>query len=198
MEHRGGLVSSKPIKICGSLTFFSFLLAVILLNHNMLASYRTQSELKPTGTECVYSISAHVLSCSLNATHQSGPITVGPENVTSGTGVCRDNPECIGRKFKRVGPIEPGKYRINHDTRAGGAERFRLEPVPPVPGWRVWLPGWMPGALRGGFMLGLGDLVTHGCIMVLRQDSKVSAQYKKVQELLAPQSTARNELLVVR
>jgi hypothetical protein len=188
---------SNSIKACGLLTFLSFSLSLILLNHNMLASSSTVSEIDPAGNECLYSISAHVLQCTSNRSRQTEPIMVGPENVTSGTGACRDNPQCVGRKYKKMGPIEPGKYRVNRDTRVGGAERFRLEPIPPVAGWRVRLPSWMPGSLRGGFLLGVGDLITHGCIMVLKEDRKASAQYEKLQQLLEAQPTASSELVVV-
>jgi hypothetical protein len=197
MGHRASRACSNSIKVCGLLTLLSFSLSLILLNHNMLASYSTGSEIDPAGTKCLYSISAHVLRCTSNGSRQTEPIMVGPENVTSGTGACRDNPQCVGRKYKKMGPIEPGKYKINRDPRVGGAERFRLEPIPPLPGWRVRLPSWMPGSLRGGFLLGIGDLVTHGCIMVLEEDSKASAQYKKLQQELEAQPTASNELVVV-
>jgi len=125
------------------------------------------------------------------------PIIVGPESVFSGAGGCRDNAQCMGRKFKKMGPIEPGKYRMNRDTRVGGEGRLRLEPIPPHPGWRVWLPGWMPGSLRGGFLLGIGGL-SHGCIVVIKEDSKASAQYRRMLQLLEEQPIASNELVVVR
>jgi len=197
MGHHASRACSNSIKVCGLLTLLSFSLSLILLNHNMLASSSAASEIDPAGTGCLYRISAHVLQCMSDGSRQSVPIIVGPENVTSGRGRCRDNPECVGRKYKYMGPIEPGKYRMNRDTRVGGAERFRLEPMPPRPGWRVRLPSWMPGSLRGGFLLGLGNLVSHGCIMVQKEDSKASAQYKKMLQLLEAQPTASNELVVV-
>jgi hypothetical protein len=196
MGHRAGRACSNSVKFCGFLTLLSFSLSLILLNHIMLRSSPTSREIDPTGTECLYSISAHVLQCASNRSPQAVPIIVGPENVTSGAGGCTNNPQCVGRKYKKMGPVEPGKYRMNRDTRAGGAERVRLEPIPPHPGWRVWLPGWVPGSLRGGFLLGVGNL-THGCIVVLKGDSKASAQYQKMLELLQEQPTATHELVVV-
>jgi hypothetical protein len=188
---------SNSGKIWGVLTILCFSAGFLLLNHNMIASYPTARDPDRAGIDCLYSISAHVLRCTLNGSRQTEPLIVGPDNVTSGTGVCRDNPQCVGRKYKQTGPIEPGRYRINPDTRTGGKEIFRLEPVPPVPGWRVWLPGWMPGALRGGFLLGPGSLITHGCIMVRKIDRTASAQYKKLEELLNSQPGAGNTLEVL-
>jgi hypothetical protein len=198
MAHRAVAGYSKSAKTFGVLSLLTFSLSMILLNHNQFASYFATREIDPPGTNCFYSISAHVLQCTSEGTGQKTPIVVGPQNVTSGIGSCRDNPGCVGRKYRQMGPIEPGEYRIRLDTREGGEDRFRLEPVPPVPGWRVWLPAWMPGALRGGFLLGIGSLTTHGCIMVLEADSTASAQYRKLQHSLLARSTASNKLVVVR
>ena len=198
MAHRAVPGDSKSAKTFGVLSLLTFSLSMILLNHNLFASYFAKREIEPPGTNCFYSISAHVLQCTSEGTGQKTPIVVGPQDVTSGIGSCRDNPGCVGRKYKKMGPIEPGEYRIRLDTREGGEERFRLEPEPPVPGWRVWLPGWMPGSLRGGFLLGMGSLTTHGCIMVLEADGTANAQYRKLQSLLLARSTASNKLVVVR
>jgi hypothetical protein len=198
MGHRVIPGHSKSVKIFGVLSLLTFSMSMILLNHNQFASYFAAREAEPIGTNCLYSIAAHVLQCTAEGTGQKTPVVVGPRNVTSGIGTCRDNPGCVGRKYKKMGPIEPGEYRIRLDTREGGDGRFRLEPVPPVPGWRVWLPGWMPGALRGGFLLGMGSLTTHGCIMVLEADSTAYEQYRNLQNILLAQSTATNKLVVVR
>ncbi len=196
MWHRTSTACPNSVKICASLTFLSFSLSMVLLNHNMLASSLTASDMDPAGTECLYSISLHLLQCTSNSSRQTVPIIVGPENVTSGVGGCRDNPQCVGRKYKWVGPIEPGKYRMSRDTRAEGAERLRLEPIPPRPGWRVRLPSWMPGSLRGGFLLTFGTY-THGCIIVRKEDDKARAQYEKVLQMLEAESHAGNHLLVM-
>jgi hypothetical protein len=188
----------KSAKLFGVLSLLTFSLAVILLNHNQFASYFAAREVEAPGFNCSYSVSGHLLQCTSPGTEEKTPIVVGPQNVTSGVGSCRDNPGCEGRKYKKMGPIEPGEYKIRLDTREGGEERFRLEPDPPVPGWRVWLPGWMPGSLRGGFLFGMGTLTTHGCIMVLDEDSVAHAQYRKLQQLLLSASTASNKLVVVR
>lgn len=187
---------SNSIKLYGLLSLVSFSVALILLNRNMLASSPIQSETGPLAAECVYSISSHVLQCRSTSSSQTGPITVGPQSVTSGSGDCRDNPQCVGRKYKKLGPVEPGKYKMNPDTHVGGAERVRLEPIPPRAGWRVWLPSWMPGSLRGGFLMGIGTS-THGCIVVLKEDDKASAQYKRMLQLLDGQPSGINELVVI-
>jgi len=135
------------------------------------------------GARCLYSISAHRLECSSSVNHQMPPVIVGPENVASGDGTCKDNPQCTGRKFMLKGPIEPGEYKMNPDPRPGHAGRFELEPIPPNPGWRLRLPSWMPGSLRGGFLLGLGS-ATHGCITVQKEDPTARAQYGKMLKLL--------------
>jgi hypothetical protein len=196
--HRLALASSKSLKIYALLTLLTFSLAVILLNHNMFGTSSAATEFDGAGTACAYTISAHVLSCTSKAGPSTAPVIIGPEGVTSGHGICRDNPQCEGRKYKRMGPIEPGKYRMHLDTRAGGIERVRLEPVPAPPGWRVWLPGWIPGSLRGGFLMGLGKFVSHGCIQVLQTDAEATAQYNRVYRLLEARPNAIHELVVVR
>lgn len=197
MKRRLGPASPKLIKIYGLLTFLSFSLALILLNHNLFGTSSAASEIDAAGTVCVYTISAHVLRCTSEQGRHTAPVVVGPEGVTSGHASCRDNPQCEGRKYKKMGPIEPGTYRMNRDTRAGGIERFRLEPIPPPPGWRVWLPGWIPGSLRGGFMMGIGQFVSHGCIQILDTDDKAIAQYQKMMQLLQAQPNAIHEMVVV-
>jgi hypothetical protein len=117
---------------------------------------------------------------------QMPPIIVGPESVASGEDTCKDNPQCTGREYKRKGPIEPGEYKMNPDPRPGHTARFELEPIPPNPGWRVRLPSWMPGSLRGGFLLGLGH-DTHGCITVQKDDPTAKAQYEKMRQFLQAQ-----------
>jgi hypothetical protein len=148
------------------------------------------------GAECLYSISAHTIECVSGVNRGMPPIIVGPENVASGDGTCQDNPQCTGRKYMKKGPIEPGDYKMNRDIRPGHPGRFVLEPVPANPGWRLRLPGWMPGSLRGGFLLGLGS-ATHGCITVLKEDPTARAQYGKMLQLLQAEQGS-NYLRVVR
>jgi hypothetical protein len=148
------------------------------------------------GAECSYSISAHTLECAPSVNHQMPPIIVGPGNVASGDGGCQDNPQCTGRKYTHRGPIEPGEYKMNPDARPGHPGRFVLEPIPAKPGWRLRLPSWMPGSLRGGFLLGLGS-ATHGCITVMKEDPTARAQYGQMLHLLEADQRS-NYLRVVR
>jgi hypothetical protein len=176
----------------GAMVKLRVLLARLLASH----SVATNNKVNPTGgAECLYRISAHTLKCVSNTNYQMPPIIVGPENVASGDGTCKDNPQCTGREYKRRGPIEPGEYKMNPDARRGHSERFELEPIPVNPGWRVRLPSWMPGSLRGGFLLGLGD-ATHGCITVLKEDPIAKAQYEKMLQFLQAQG-GNNYLRVV-
>lgn len=182
MRHLVSHICSKFTKLCAMLALF-------------FAGFSTASEIGPRRIECNYGISAHTLSCVSHGS-QNATIVVGPENVFSGSGSCKDNSQCQGRKYKQVGPIEPGVYRINLDTRPGHSDRFRLEPIPHHPGWRVRLPSWMPGSMRGGYLLTLGTY-THGCIVVLKTDSKAKAEYMKVLELLQTEPYGSKRLVVV-
>ncbi|PYK92349.1 MAG: hypothetical protein DME36_13825 [Verrucomicrobia bacterium] len=161
-----------------------------------LASHSVAAYDTARGAECLYSISAHTLECSSSVNHQMPPIIVGPENIASGYGTCQDNPQCTGRKYMRRGPVEPGEYKMKRDARPGHPGRFVLEPIPAKPGWRLRLPSWMPGSLRGGFLLGLGSF-THGCITVLKEDPTASAQYGKMLQLLEAEHGS-NYLRVIR
>ena len=81
--------------------------------------------------KCEYSISQHTLVCTSNYSPPVGPtyyVTVGPNNVSSGNGECKDNPKCADKQF--TGPIKPGNYKMNPDTRQGQTDRCRLEPNP--------------------------------------------------------------------
>lgn len=109
----------------------------------------------PSGlARCYYSIAAHMLNCFSN----DGGRRVSTTNVFSGRGECRDNPsnECI--RDRNDGPVPPGQYGINPDTRRGHDMWRRLEPDPPVPGWMYYA-----GLRRSGFALHLGT-VSLGCV----------------------------------
>jgi uncharacterized protein RhaS with RHS repeats len=149
--------------------------------------------------QCVYSISQHTLRCFSNFAPPVGPrrsAQVGPNNVSSGDGKCKNKPECTGTDHEGHGPIPPGEYKMNADPRKGNEGQFRLEPQPTVAGWRVWLPGWMPGAARGGFRLHLGSR-THGCINALWDDPSTRAQYQTMLDLLKSED-GNNWLLVTQ
>jgi RHS repeat-associated protein len=141
--------------------------------------------------KCEYSISQHTLVCTSNYSPPVGPtyyVTVGPNNVSSGNGDCKDNPKCADKQF--TGPIKPGNYKMNPDTRQGQTDRYRLEPQPPIPGWKVRL-----FLERGGFELHPGH-ITLGCINVLKDDPNAMQQYQQLQQLLNSQ-TGSNFLTVV-
>jgi RHS repeat-associated protein len=116
--------------------------------------------------ECVYSVSQHKLTCTSNVIPSVGPtqvVTVGPAGVHSGDpGECRDNPKCVNKWGS--GPITPGRYRMNADTRPEHAGRniYRLEPWPHRTGQGKLETLHL---IRGGFELHIGS-ITHGCINV--------------------------------
>jgi RHS repeat-associated protein len=146
----------------------------------------------PSGlAKCVYSISTHTLVCTSDYSPSVGPtqqVVVGPDNVSSGNGKCKDNPKCADRLF--TGPIKPGDYKMNPDTRPGQTDRYRLEPQPTIPGWKVTL-----GLERGGFELHPGHR-TLGCINVLKDDPNAMQQYQRLRQLLDSQ-TGSNFLHVI-
>ena len=146
------------------------------------------NEVDPSGlAECWYQISTHVLKCKSRKNMQAPPVVVGPDNVSSGNGACKDNPKCANNQFR--GPIKPGEYKMNPDTRKGQTDRYRLEPVPAVPGILVRL-----FIARGGFELHPGH-ITLGCINVLKDDPNAMNQYHQLQQLLDSE-TGSNYLLV--
>ena len=134
--------------------------------------------------ECVYSISQHTLACTSNFAPPVGPrwtVQVGPEGVHSGDpGPCRDNPQCVNNWGS--GPIQPGRYKMNPDTRPEHHDwgMYRLEPTP---------YHWWHGPLerlhlaRGGFMLHIGS-ITHGCINADKTDPLAVGAFHSMQQLL--------------
>jgi RHS repeat-associated protein len=146
------------------------------------------NEIDPSGlAECFYRISSHTLRCVSRANIKAPPIVVGPENVSSGVGPCKDEPACVS--IRDTGPIVPGEYRMNRDFRPGHEGIYRLEPVPQIPGWKVRL-----GLKRGGFELHPGTR-TLGCINVLRTDERAMKQYRELLKLLQAEDS-QNYLLV--
>lgn len=103
---------------------------------------------------CSYSIVGHALSCYSNDRKRRA----STRNVFSGRDGCRDTPseKCI--EDRDDGPVPPGDYKINPDTRSGHDMWRRLEPDPPVPGWM-----YRARLKRAGFALHLGT-VSLGCI----------------------------------
>jgi RHS repeat-associated protein len=146
------------------------------------------NEVDPSGlAECFYRISTHTLRCVSGKNHSLPPIIVGPRGVSSGVGACQDEPRC--KSVPYLGPVQPGEYRMNRDLRAGHEGFYRLEPVPPIPGYLV-----RSHARRGGFGLHPGRR-TLGCINVLKDDPKAMQQYKQMLNLLEAED-GQNYLLV--
>jgi RHS repeat-associated protein len=97
--------------------------------------------------KCTYSISEHRMICVSN--DGSKETVVGPEGLWSGMGKCTNNSSnsCVASQER--GPIPPGQYRMNKDTRPEHAGRnfWRLEPMPKVPGWKWdFRSEWVPDA----------------------------------------------------
>jgi RHS repeat-associated protein len=157
-------------------------------NFYRYVSNNTLNEVDPFGlADCFYRISTHMLRCVSRKNRGAPPVIVGPTNVSSGNGACKDNPKCADKLF--TGPIKPGGYKMNPDTRKGQTDRYRLEPDPPIPGWKVDL-----GLERGGFELHPGHR-TLGCINVLKDDPNAMNQYQQLQQLLDSE-TGSNYLVV--
>jgi len=141
---------------------------------------------------CTYTISTHTLVCKSNDGNTTA--TVGPDGVWSGLGQCTNNnsQQCI--EMEDLGPVPPGKYKMNLDTRPNHPknEFWRLEPVPKIPGWKCGLPLF---GERCGFMLHPGS-VSKGCITAARANDAAMKQYKSANELLLKESKD-NTLTVV-
>jgi Protein of unknown function (DUF2778) len=120
------------------------------------------------------------------------PLQLGPNGVSSGADKgeqkCKDNPAC--ENSKDLGPISPGRYKMNLDTRDTSAQpggynhaaagQYRLEPWP----HHIW-DGLMfkYGGSRGGFELHKGT-ITFGCINANKNDPGAVNQYNQLQQLL--------------
>lgn len=141
----------------------------------------------PSGlASCIYSISSHTLICIPNdggSSHQ-----LGPNGVFSGIGECTNDPQCS--EDTRKGPIPPGSYNMNKDARSGHEDFWRLEPNPPVPGWKYYL-----GFARNGFMLHPGTL-SLGCITTDKNNADAMRDYHDINNLLN-QENGENQLKVV-
>ena len=172
----GRFLSEDPEKFGAGVNFYDYV------------SNNSVNQIDPSGlAQCWYQISTHVLKCVSQNNLQGPPIVLGPDNVSSGNGKCKDNPACANKLF--TGPIPPGEYKMNPDTRPGQTDRYRLEPVPAIPGILVRL-----GLARGGMELHPGHR-TLGCINALKDDPNVMNQYHQLQQLLNAE-TGNNWLLV--
>jgi RHS repeat-associated protein len=148
----------------------------------------------PSGmAQCYYSIRGHVMLCWSN--NGGKPLQLGPSGVSSGADngqqKCKDNPAC--GNTRDLGPISPGTYKMNFDTRPEhqGWGDYRLEPSP----HHFW-----DGTLyklhlaRGGFELHIGS-ITFGCINADKTNPDAVSQFHQLQQLL--QSEDGNNFLNV-
>jgi RHS repeat-associated protein len=138
---------------------------------------------------CTYSITTHTLVCAPNGppTSDKQPQQLGPDGVFSGYKACTNNSSCSNDP--NDGPIPPGNYNMNEDTRAGHEGFWRLEPDPKVPAWKYYL-----GLERNGFMLHPGGL-SLGCITADKKNKAVMEQYGGINQLLQ-QEKGHNRLRV--
>ena len=80
---------------------------------------------------------------------------------------------------------------MNQDVREGNEGFWRLEPNPPIPGWKCRL-----GINRCGFMLHPGT-VSLGCITADPTNPKTMRQYDRIDRLLQRENGA-NTLTVTQ
>lgn len=144
---------------------------------------------------CIYSVQAHMMVCYKDQDFMNwlkngekgspaNPVQLGPEGVNSGADKdgqqCKNNNKCTN--VRDLGPITPGFYRMNLDTRPehAGWGLYRLEPWP-----HSILDGWLykHHFTRGGFELHLGS-ITYGCINADKTNPKAAEQYGHIRSLL--------------
>lgn len=130
---------------------------------------------------CTYSISAHRLVCTSNTANDPdfiGPHEVrelGPDNVHSGRGEHRNNPNSAN--VKDYGPIPPGQYNMFPNQKPGRDGWWALQ----EPGWNYYDSLlYKLGLKRGGANLHQGT-VSWGCITV---DPSLNNQYDDLTDLL--------------
>ncbi len=177
-------ISEDPIREeSGSLNLYSFV------------GDDPTNKIDPLGlAQCTYSVSMHTMVCQPNADsfqpaiigpNGPGAVQLGPNGVASGGSTqgptpCTNNNNCQNQRFE--GPVVPGNYRMNYDTRPvhRGMNVYRLEPWP-----HQWYDGtlYRLGLTRGGFELHLGT-ISLGCINADKRNPTAAQQYEQVNQLL--------------
>ncbi len=130
---------------------------------------------------CQYSISSHTIVCISD----SGQIReVGPNNVFSGQGGDRNNPDSTGNKSS--GPVPTGEYNMVRSDKYGGS---------------YWLQeSWTDrqlcklGVGRCEFFMHEGT-VSEGCITAYKHDPEVKNQWERLMNML--DSESKNTMVVV-
>ena len=132
--------------------------------------------------KCTYSISRHTMTCvSKDGTRKQ---EVGPEGLWSGVRRCTNNPSNACVDAEKIGPVSPGDYKMNRDTRPehAGKNFWRLEPVPKIPWWDCKQNNPF-GRKRCGFEFHPG-VQSLGCITADITDPEVMKQYLENNALL--------------
>jgi RHS repeat-associated protein len=172
----GRFIGEDPVNFLAGINFYAYV------------KNNAPNTFDPLGlAQCFYRISTHTLTCVSNKDH-TNKVTLGPGGVFSGVGPCQNKPSCSNAN--ELGPIQPGEYKMNTDTRPGNQSFYRLEPVPPIPGWKVKL-----GLERGGFELHPGSR-SLGCITTNKNDPQAMQQYQQLDQLLQSEGDGNNWLLV--
>jgi RHS repeat-associated protein len=185
----GRFISEDPINFDGGINFYAYV-------GNSPTNF-----IDPFGlAQCTYQIAAHTLLCVSDHNPRIGPpyaVQVGPEGVASGGSMqgptsCTNNNNCLKNRFE--GPVVPGRYKMNYDTRPvhQGMDVYRLQP---------WPHHWYDGLSydlhlsRGGFELHLGT-ISLGCINVDKRNPAAAQQYHQMNQLLRSEDGS-NYLTVV-
>jgi RHS repeat-associated protein len=186
-QNAGRFIGEDPERFNAGMNFYAYV-------HN-----NPINMIDPFGlAQCVYSISMHTMVCQPNADpgqpaiigpNGEGAIRLGPDDVFSGRGRCKDKPSCAYER--REGPIPPGRYKMNYywETATDTHERFRLEPWPNDSLSRLQrdLGHWRYYGL--GAQLHRGHY-SEGCINASQDDPATMEQYHQLLHLLMSEEGA--------